>query len=87
MRKKMVKQRFKEDGKTRRCFATVDHAGVDSLGFGQGYSAQCQFAAGYDKNTRCKVHSKAGLAARKAKTIKREVAKAKALLRKHRAAK
>lgn len=45
-------EKFKEDGKTRRCQGTVH---IDWL-----YGKQCKFAAKYDRRTKCKIHSKAG---------------------------
>ncbi len=73
-------EKFKDDGTTRRCQEGIYVSGGGV--WGSSYR-QCRSAAKFDKNKRCRPHSKAGKEARIAKSLAREIDKAKALLKKH----
>lgn len=77
------KDKFKADGKTRRCRSGVFHYEGSGAHYNPGYASQCEFAANYDGNKFCYTHSRAAREAREAKALERKLAKAKALLAKH----
>lgn len=71
--------KFKDDGTTRRCQEGIYASG----GMWGGFYRQCRAAAKFDKNKFCRVHCKDGKAARIAKKLALDLAKARVLIRKH----
>lgn len=82
-------QRFKDDGKTKRCQGEIFHAfkshplRVGGPGFTPEHVKQCRSAAKYDLGTFCKIHCSDSIKTRKAIALSVKLNKAEALLRKH----